>query len=64
MKLVALKIQQQKLGLSDARYRKLLNDIGGVRSSKELCDDFNTLVILFDRLRYHHHVRMFTVFNV
>ena len=36
MKIAALKIQQQKLGLSDARYRKLLNDIGGVRSSKEL----------------------------
>ena len=36
MKLVALKIQQRKLGLSDARYRKLLNDIGGGSSSKEL----------------------------
>ena len=36
MKIAALKIQQQKLSLSDARYRKLLHDIGGVSSSKEL----------------------------
>ena len=38
MNIVALKIQQQKLGLSDARYRDLLFSIGGVRSSKELTD--------------------------
>lgn len=38
MKIAALKIQQQKLGLSDARYRDLLFSIGGVRSSKELTD--------------------------
>ena len=36
MKISALKIQQKKLGLSDARYRALLLNIGGVSSSKEL----------------------------
>ena len=36
MKIAALKIQQQKLGLSDEKYRKLLLDIGGVSSSREL----------------------------
>ena len=38
MNIVALKIQQQKLGLSDIRYRNLLYSIGGVRSSKALTD--------------------------
>ena len=36
MKIAAIKIQQKKLGLSDIRYRELLLNIGGVRSSKEL----------------------------
>ena len=38
MKIAALKIQQQKLGMSDARYRDLLFSISGVRSSKALTD--------------------------
>ena len=52
MKIAALKIQQKKLGLSDARYRALLLNIGGVRSSKELSTFFKESVFKFNFLHF------------
>ena len=36
MKIAAIKIEQKKLGLSDLKYRQILNDIAGVDSAKFL----------------------------
>ncbi len=38
MNIVAIQIMRRQLGLSNARYRELLNWAGGVSSSKELTD--------------------------
>ena len=36
MKIAAIKIEQKKLGLSDLKYRQILNDIAGVDSARFL----------------------------
>ena len=36
MKIAAIKIEQKKLGLSDLKYRQILNDVAGVDSAKFL----------------------------
>ena len=36
MKIAAIKIEQKKLGLSDLKYRQILNDVAGVDSARFL----------------------------
>ena len=39
MSVAAIQIQRKKLGLSEARYRSILREVGGVSSSRDLSPD-------------------------
>lgn len=52
-KIAVIQVARQQLGLTDEDYRSILNNCGGVGSSKDLCDDgFEAVMFRFSQLGF------------